>query len=449
MLKKIVIIAALLAVAAGGFVYWQRTHAVPAVDPDAAGTSTVTRGPLIESVVSTGTVASNLDVPIKVQASGVITQLGPADRTKMFDVGDTVKAGDLLIAIDPVDEKRLYDEANARVQISEAQLEEARLTLVVAQEQLAQAKQTANANLQSAEAALADDQAKAARRKELLAQKLDTQEDYDTAADTAAQAQATLENAKVAVEQLETQAHMVDIKAQDVSLAAAQLNSDKVALDEAKQQWDYCTVFAPMDGVITTLSIQKGTIISSSVSVVGGTAGMVLSDLSHIFILADVDESEIGAVKKDQDVDIKADSYPGVHFSGKVFRIAPQGVNTSNVVTFEVKIEVTSKNKNLLLPQMTADVNIIQQRKQDVLQVPISAVQRKDKKQVVTIQNADGTTKEQEVALGITDGADYEVLSGLNEGDNVVLYRGAGDSRWNGPNPGGRGGGGLGGGRGR
>jgi HlyD family secretion protein len=447
MMKVVVILLAAAAAAAGGTIYWQRTHADAVVDPTAAGTAVVERGSIIESVQSTGLVSSNLDVQIKVQASGVIKQLGPKDRTKQFDVGDTVKKGDLLIQIDPIDEQRAYNQVAAQVDISQAKYVEAQQNLVVAQQQLDQARTMANANLLSAQAALEDDQKKAARRKELWDQKLGTEEDYDTAADAAAQAQAAVDNAKVAIEQLKTQEYQLQIKAQDVVLAKAQLKADQVALEEAQQQLDYCTVNAPMDGVVTTLSIQEGTIISSATSVVGGSAALVLSDLSHLFILADVDESEIGAVQQGQDVEIKADAFQNVKFSGKVVRIAPQGVNTSNVVTFEVKIEVTSKNKALLKPQMTADVNIVQERKENVLLVPISAVTRKDRKEMVTVQHADGTTEDRQVKTGITDGTNDEIIEGVNEGETVVLHKGPGDSRWNGGQGQGQGRGGGGGGR--
>jgi len=446
MVKFIVILLVAATAAVGGTLAWQKSHEAVVVDPTSAGTAPVTRGPIVQSVSSVGTVASNLDVQIKVRASGAILQLGPADRTKMFDVGDSVKKDDLLIGIDPTDEKRLKDQASAQVAMSQARLDEAKVNLLIAKQQLDQGTKTANANLASAKAQLADADAKASRRKQLLDQKLGTQEDFDTAAAMAAQMTANLDNSQVAIDQILTLKTQIEAKTQEIAVAEAQLKADQVALGEAQQQLDYCTVSAPMDGVITTLSIQKGTIISSATSVVGGSAALVLSDLSHIFILADVDESEIGNVQKDQDVDITADAYPGKHFTGKVFRIAPQGVNTSNVVTFEVKIEVTSNNKALLKPNMTANVNIVQQRKDDALLVPIAAILRKDRKETLSLQHADGTTEDKVVQVGISDGTNDEVLSGVNEGDTVVLHRGPGDSRWNGQ--GGRGGfGGGGGGR--
>ena len=94
-------------------------------------------------------------------------------------------------------------------------------------------------------------------------------------------------------------------------------------------------------------------------------------------VLAEVDESDVGNLMrqfeagKDLPVHMNADAFPGVDFSGKVVRIATTGVNTSNVVTFEVKIEVTSDNRNLLKPIMTVNADIVSAERPDVLTVPV------------------------------------------------------------------------------
>jgi len=174
-----------------------------------------------------------------------------------------------------------------------------------------------------------------------------------------------------------------------------------------------------------------GTIISSAISNVGGgTSVMTLSDLSHIFVLASVDESQIGGVKKGQTVDITADAYPGKHFTGKVVRIATQGVNTSNVVTFEVKIEVTDDNKDLLKPQMTANVQIIEASKKDAVTVPILAVVRKQHKTFVTLVKPDNALEDREVELGIDDGENQEIVSGLAAGEQVLVHKNESNSVW-------------------
>jgi RND family efflux transporter MFP subunit len=198
---------------------------------------------------------------------------------------------------------------------------------------------------------------------------------------------------------------------------------------------DYTTIRAPMDGVISDLEIQKGTIISSAISVVGsGTSVITLSDMSHIFVLASVDESDIGNVKVGQNVDITADAYPGRHFSGKVVRIALTGVNTTNVVTFEVKIEVTSDDRELLKPQMTANVDIIEANKSNVVMVPMMAIMRKHQKTYVAVVKPDNTSEEREVTLGIDDGENEEVTSGLNGDEQVLAYKGDASNVWSAAN---------------
>jgi HlyD family secretion protein len=157
---------------------------------------------------------------------------------------------------------------------------------------------------------------------------------------------------------------------------------------------------------------------------------MTLSDMSRIFVLASVDESDIGKVAMDQAVTITADAFAGKKFNGRVVRIAPRGVNVSNVVTFEVRIEVTSENKSLLKPEMTANVQIISASKDDVLVVPVTALTRKKGKMTATVKLASGQTEERTVQVGLTDGERYEVLSGLKEGETVVYKKEEPQSRW-------------------
>jgi multidrug efflux pump subunit AcrA (membrane-fusion protein) len=132
----------------------------------------------------------------------------------------------------------------------------------------------------------------------------------------------------------------------------------------------------------------------------------------------------------DQPVTITVDAFPGKKFKGKVIRIATKGVNVSNVVTFEVKVEVTSDNKNLLKPEMTANVQIISASKDDVLVVPVTALTRKKGKMTATVKLADGQTEERTVQVGLTDGERYEVLSGLKEGETVVFKKDEPQSKW-------------------
>ena len=95
---------------------------------------------------------------------------------------------------------------------------------------------------------------------------------------------------------------------------------------------------------------------------------------------------------------VTVDAYPGKRFDGSVVRISPRGVNVSNVVTFEVKVEVTAPEKALLRPEMTANVEVLVAEKTDVLLAPSDAIVRKGGKATVTVRKADGATEAREVA---------------------------------------------------
>ena len=159
---------------------------------------------------------------------------------------------------------------------------------------------------------------------------------------------------------------------------------------------------------------------------------MIISDLSRIFVLASVDESDIGQVLVGQSVKVTVDAYPGKRFDGKVERISPRGVNVSNVVTFEVKLEVTSPEKNLLRPEMTAGVEILIAEKNNALLVPTDSLLRKRGKATVTVQKTGAVSEEREVGVGISDGKMVEITSGLTDGETVIVRNGGLDSKWQG-----------------
>jgi HlyD family secretion protein len=407
-----------------GILFHERTEKVPTTLPTDSYTTAAARQDITQSVQATGPVASNLDVAIKARAGGEVKELP-------VDISDKVKKNDLLVQIDPEDEKVLLAQAKVAVAQSESHLKEAQENEQMAELDLKTATEQAEANIISAQTKAINLQKKADRQKELLAKNLASPEDFETDQTDAAQAVADLEAAKVAKENLKSQWVALEVKKEDVKLAEEQLDLDTISETNAKQQLDYTTVTAPMDGVISDLQIQLGTIISSATSTVGaGTAVMTLSDMSHIFVLASVDESDIGGVKIGQDVDITADAYPEKHFPGKVVRIATTGVNTSNVVTFEVKIEVTGPDKLLLKPQMTANVDLIEASKKNVVTVPMLALMRKQHKVFVTVVKADGSTEEREVQIGIDDGENQEITSGLSEGENVLVHKNDSTSVW-------------------
>jgi len=103
-------------------------------------------------------------------------------------------------------------------------------------------------------------------------------------------------------------------------------------------------------------------------------------------------------------------------------------------VTFEVKIEVTSEDKNMLKPQMTGNVEIIEAKKENVITVPMLAIIRKEHKTFVTVVHPDGTNEEREVRIGIDDGENQEILLGMSEGETVLVHKNDSTSVWSAAN---------------
>lgn len=431
MFKKTFLMLLLLAVLGGGgygwYAYQQSVKA--AAEAEDVEYAEVTLGPLTESVQCTGRVVSNQDVEIKCKASGQVINLP-------YDISDPVKKGDLLIELDPVDQQRTVQQSQAAVASAAARVAQAKASLVAAERDLEATRVRNESSIRANEARVEDARAKAQREKEMLALKQTSIEEAETAQTTLRQAEAELRSAQAQVKATEAAAAQVEARRQDVASAQAQLDAENVSLALAQQRLGETKVYAPLDGVISSRLVQPGMIIASGINNIGGgTSAMTVSDVSRIFVLAAVDESDIGRVQVGQEAKVTADSFTGQEFTGKVIRVAAKGVSTSNVVTFEAKIEITSENKNLLKLEMTTNVEIIVTSKDGVLQVPMRAVTRRGPQTFVKRQQGAGEPEEVEVKQGINNGALVEVSGDLKEGDRLVLPPAGADSRWrNDPN---------------
>jgi HlyD family secretion protein len=231
-----------------------------------------------------------------------------------------------------------------------------------------------------------------------------------------------------------------------------------VNLDIQIQQLEYATVRSPIDGVVANLISGKdaagndiitriGSVVQSgTANVSGGTTVMTISDHSRMFVYANVAESDIGRVidpqlrpgEAAQRVRVTADSYPDEVFSGHVVRVADQGTMNTNVVVFEVRIEMSGTNRELLKPKMTANVEIIVVEKETLL-LPLAAFGRGERmpgsggtRGRVNVLKGEGegaVVESRTVTVGEADANHYEVLSGLGEGEYVLLNAGMA-SRW-------------------
>jgi len=220
-----------------------------------------------------------------------------------------------------------------------------------------------------------------------------------------------------------SKAQMIVLKAK-IAQSRAQVAQDQANLKQLEEQLSYTDIVSPIDGIVLSRDVEMGDAVSS-ILVLGSSATLVmtLGDTSEVYVKGKVDESDIGKVYLGQPARIKVESFKDKTFTGKVTKISPMGVEKDNVTTFEVRVSIQNPGGELKA-EMTANAEIILEEHKNVLQIPEGAIlYDKDKKASVEIPDPKGKDGKNKIAvnIGISNGAKTEVLSGLKEGDQVVL----------------------------
>ncbi|HAH05736.1 MAG TPA: macrolide transporter [Elusimicrobia bacterium] len=175
-------------------------------------------------------------------------------------------------------------------------------------------------------------------------------------------------------------------------------------------------IIAPLSGVI----ILRNTVVGQAVD--GGTILFAMSDT--LIVVAQVDESSIGRIRKGLPCRITLDSYPDKTVQGTVFDILHEGKNVSNVITYGVKVKPETVPP-FFRSQMTANVSFILHRKEDAVLVPSAAVQEsRDGGKFVLVKGEEGKPERLPVQTGVESGDKVEIVSGLAEGDEILLSQG-------------------------
>jgi len=212
--------------------------------------------------------------------------------------------------------------------------------------------------------------------------------------------------------------------------ARSEIDRAQLTIDETKRRLEETTIRAPITGTVLSVLVERGTIISSGITNVGGgTPLLTLADLSRLYVVGDLDEAQVGKVKSGQDVEIHVDAYPRRVFRGRVEHVSPLGKETSNIVTFDVEIVVTDKDAHLLRSGMSADLEIITSRHQDVLLVPVSAVRSEGRNRFVLMASGEQRT----IKTGASDGSSMVILKGLDDGEKVLIAPGGKPPQTRGP----------------
>jgi HlyD family secretion protein len=312
MKRHLGLIGATVAVAAGVVAYTQvaRTDSTPA-----PVTARVTRGSIVDTVDATGTIQPVTTVQVGTQVSGTIKSLAA-------DFNSTVKRGQVIAVLEP--------------SLFQTQVEQAKATVAKLQ-----------ADAERASVDVRDTQAKLKRARELSDRQLISASDLDTAITAASQSEAQVKSAE------------------------AQIVQARAQLEQAQVNLGHTVITAPIDGIVVARSVDVGQTVAASMQ--APTLYIIAGDLSHMQVLASVDESDIGRVQQGQPVSFTVDAYPGETFTGTVSQVRLQPTVEQNVVSYTTVIDVPNKSLQLK-PGMTASVSIEIARADDVLRVPAAAL---------------------------------------------------------------------------
>jgi len=363
-------------------------------DIDAGRLATVERGDVAKSVVATGRIEPISKVEIKSKANGIVKDM-------KVEVGDRVKVGQVLVELDK-------DNLAARLRESRAAFAGAEANLTAAEAEFQKNKvEAAGPDVPFARRNLE-------RAESLSASKLIAPQTLDDARGALEMAVNRQEAAKV----------QLGVAQAKMAQARAAVAASQAAVDRAQEELDNATIRSPIDGMVLARPVELGSPVSSILNLgANGTLVLVLGDISKVYVRGQVDEADIGSVRLSQSARIKVETFRDRQFEGKVTQISPMGTDKDNVVSFEVKVSIDN-SRGELLANMTANAEIVLEEHKGTLLVPEAAIVYDAKRNAsvdVYVPGSKTGRDRRAIKVGVSNGTRTQVLSGLVEGQRVVL----------------------------
>lgn len=397
MFKKLLVLGVVLLLAGAGYGIWrsrQNQQAVRILE-----TAEVERGPVRQVLEQTGIIKPQVGAIVKIgaRATGVIERM-------LVKVGDRVSAGQLVAKIDNREILSQLAEARARYQARRAELARVEqvypLRIREAEAQLALAETAAEylagnyrrmARL-AEEGIISEDELDNVRQKSEVEQRL-----------VAARRAALERESREAVEER----RKADLAMQE---AEAQLSAVKIRLS-------YTQIVSPLAGVVSQVGAQEGETVVTGLQV----ANLItVLDTSRLEMWIYVDETDISQVKVGQALEFRVDAWPERIFKGTVATVYPEPEVRENIVYYRALVEISAEQAEALRPEMTTQVKIVVAQKADALRLPNAALKWVDGRQLVFVQQADGSVRQVVPELGLVGVTHSEVTGGLQVGEQVA-----------------------------
>lgn len=366
MKKALILLAIVVVVVAIPLIRSQRNNAAQTVEVE-----TLEARNIRSSILASGKLAHEEEVLLSTEVIGKVSGL-------FVEEGDFVEEGQLVLQIDDETLRALVEQRQASVRVQEIAIESARVRIENLEDQWD-------------------------RKQQLFEKGLLDEDSFDLATND-------LELARL------------DLESREASLVQS-----NALLQEAEKNLKKTSVYSPIDGMVTSLDIKVGETAISSTTNVPGSSLMTIANPGSIQTEVNVDEADIANVEVGEEAEIVAIAYPDRPMKGVVKEIAisakqPAG---SQTLSFEVKLDFTDTNGVTLRPGMSCRAEIFTNSDDEVLAVPIQAIQIAEDLELNTTTYTvfvydNGTVREVDVEVGISDDEYQEITSGLEAGAQVI-----------------------------
>lgn len=370
----------------------------------------VKRGDLARSVVATGSIIPVTTVELKSKSAGLIKQI-------LVQEGERIKEGQILIELDKEMLQAQLREGEASRMAAGARLQEAEAEAASAETM----KKKLALDVNNQEDNLRFRKRQVDRYRAMSEDKIISRMDMD-------QVERDYQEAYLKLESLRSELLMQDARIEATRKVMARVRAEVIqadaSLDRARENLRYATITSPITGIVLKRHVEVGDAVSSILQL-GSQATLLstLGDMSEVFVEGRVDESDIGHVFVGQQARVKVDAFRDQAFPGKVIRISPLGVSKDNVIGFDVRVSIQDP-KAILRAKMSANAEIVIEEKKGILLIPEGAIVY-DKDRNAFAELYDTSQKESSrrvpIKIGISNGTTTEVISGLKEGDRIVL----------------------------
>lgn len=374
---RIVVALALSALVFAGWLTGRalKSRGAPQLDYE---TAAISHGPIAAKVSATGALSALVMVSVGSQVSGRIATLGA-------DFGSQVHAGDVVATIDP----SLF-----RAAVQQARANHA----------------AARANIERAQAQVANLTRAYERARALADQRLLAPADFDLA-------EANLRVARA-----------------DVKAAVASEQQSAAAEAQAELNLHYTTIISPIDGVVISRNVDVGQTVAAALQ--APTLFTIARDLKHMQVDTNVPEADVGKIREGMPVSFSVDAYPGQLFTGRVRQVRDNAQTLQNVVTYDAVVDVEN-DEHLLKPGMTASVSFVYAERKDAQLVSNAALRLRPEPSTIAAWHASAPAavsgehvlwmlrragvEPVRVRVGISDGSVSELLAGdLKPGERAI-----------------------------